>query len=958
MALPAADLGTRLLDQALAEAAKKNSAQDGATWLAQQLCSHDCPEQLARTVMDKYVGELPQTGKKAAYSATKARSTLREVYAAGKVQIIAWKLAEPPKGQPLTKSDLQKLERSWIDADIAAAACLRRVSDEDGRAIVGADRRRGSMAGIVFPYLWPGTARIREYRLRRDQPDVEISGTKRKEINKYLSPPGRSNMLYFPPATDKSWLQDPSLPILLTEGEKKTLALFRLARTGKYAGFPVRFLPVGLSGVWNWRGTTGKTTGPDGERLDEKGVIADMKRIVWSGRRVLILFDANVRTNESVQSARRELARWLVMESGATVLYADLPEVEGVNGVDDYLAAHGPERTMGVIKRARPCPFRIKVDQEALTEDEKGLPSFSGEKYISDSRGILMWSKPNETGGRMPIWLTNFQAEIKADVEKDDGETKTRAFRIWTKIHGRERDVIVSPTAFSEMTWPLEELGARAIVYPGQKGNAAAGIQKLSKGIVDQYLYQHTGWTKIQEQYVYLHAGGAIGASGAVKDVAVELDREIRRYELPPPPKGRELVEAVRASLRVLNTAPDRVSIPLYCSTWRAVLGVCDSSIHLAGQTGSGKSQEAALVQQHFGRTMDAKHLPASWDSTANALQAISFMTKNAICVIDDFVPKGSAADVARMHRDADRVLRSQGNNSGRLRMTASTDLRGPKWSRGIILSTGEDVPRGNSLRARLVLIEMEPDDMRWDHLTACQRDAAEGLYTNAMSGFIQWLAPKMADMPQRIFQQLSEFREQWGAGGRHHMRTPDNLANLSCGLEVFLEFAREIRAINERDAGALWARALDSFAIAAAEAERSQSHAEPTQQFLTYIAAAIAKGEAHLVSLRGEHPDTPEAAGWKCEAGEWKPLGTRIGWISGETVYLHPENSYAAAQRVGRDVSDTIAISQQTLGMRLKQRGVLLKSESQRRVTTARVSTSTGRADVWWISRSALYAE
>ena len=78
-------------------------------------------------------------------------------------------------------------------------------------------------------------------------------------------------------------MREAALPIVLTEGEFKTLALWRAANHGT-PSCP-RFLPVAVSGVYNWRGTIGKTVGPDGSRLDVKGAIADLDWLVWAGRR-------------------------------------------------------------------------------------------------------------------------------------------------------------------------------------------------------------------------------------------------------------------------------------------------------------------------------------------------------------------------------------------------------------------------------------------------------------------------------------------------------------------------------------------------------------------------------------------------------------------------------------------------------------------------------------------------
>ena len=151
-------------------------------------------------------------------------------------------------------------------------------------------RDHGSYEGLAIPYFLPGESRIREWRLRRDHPDIEYKDGKPKERGKYLSPPGRRNMIYFVPGTSQDLVKAVATPVIVTEGEFKTLALWRLANHESTAP---RFLPLGLAGVWNWRGTVGKTTGPNGDRRDVKGVIPDLDLVVWEGRRVIIAFDAD-----------------------------------------------------------------------------------------------------------------------------------------------------------------------------------------------------------------------------------------------------------------------------------------------------------------------------------------------------------------------------------------------------------------------------------------------------------------------------------------------------------------------------------------------------------------------------------------------------------------------------------------------------------------------------------------
>lgn len=137
--------------------------------------------------------------------------------------------AYQPIGGPLRESDYQKfllqsgIRREWIDR-----AGFTRVDDAEGREAAG--QRSGNCAGILIPYFLPGEDQPREYCLRRDAPDIEYDTEgKPKERRKYLFPPGRGNKLYFPPGTSSQDVSDKILPLVITEGAKKTLALHQMA---------------------------------------------------------------------------------------------------------------------------------------------------------------------------------------------------------------------------------------------------------------------------------------------------------------------------------------------------------------------------------------------------------------------------------------------------------------------------------------------------------------------------------------------------------------------------------------------------------------------------------------------------------------------------------------------------------------------------------------------------------
>src|SRR5262249_1755721 len=257
--------------------------------------------------------------------------------------------------------------------------------------------------------------------------------------------------------------------------------------------------------------------------------------------------------------------------------------------------------------------------------------------YQETPRGMV-WLKPTREG-YVETLLTDFTALIVADIAEDDGTEARRVFELEARHNGETTRFTIPAAQFSTMAWVNEHLGATALVMPGTllKDHARAAIQMLSRNVEHRRVYTHIGWRKLGDRWCYLHAGGAIGAHGDVPDVVVVPGETLASYRLPSPAEGEAARAAIGASFRVLDVAPDPVRIPAYAALWRAVLGTVDFSLHMAGPTGQGKTAFAALLQQHWGAGMDARHLPASWSSTGNALEGLAFQAKDAMLVVDDF---------------------------------------------------------------------------------------------------------------------------------------------------------------------------------------------------------------------------------------------------------------------------------------------------------------------------------
>ena len=199
----------------------------------------------------------------------------------------------------------------------------------------------------------------------RLKPDIPFINKKGKPA-KYLTLKDGKIILYIPPNFNKSNLQDSSIPLVITEGEKKTLK-------SNQEGIPT----VGLSGVWNF--------------ASDGVTIPDLMNIKWCGRLVYICFDSDAVLKWEILMAEWTLGRWLESKD-ATVRIIRLPSILGSakTGLDDYL-----------IKRT-------KKDFEQLQQESKGIDFF--------------FQKPNEV---LRALLDGIKYEIYSYEKEKDGVRAT-----------------------------------------------------------------------------------------------------------------------------------------------------------------------------------------------------------------------------------------------------------------------------------------------------------------------------------------------------------------------------------------------------------------------------------------------------------------------------------------------------------------------------------------------------
>lgn len=525
-------------------------------------------------------------------------------------------LPKTPKKQAtsnsgLTPSDMQKLASSYITPELAEAAGITRVDSPTGAEYVARKpSAKNNYAGLIIPYFWPGDSRPREYRLRRDNPDLEQTPEGLKEKGKYLSPPGKSNLLYFPPSVQVEMLQDCEVGAIFTEGEKKSLALSRYAQERNTAA-----LIIGLSGGWNWRGTVGKAVNDNGQRQAVKGVISDFDRIEWEGRKALIIFDANVATNESVKAARDGLAREL-KRRGATVVIVDLPaNLAEVNGVDDLLARYGADFLTSLIERAeaetlkKPKHHKTQVGNYTFTVSESGL-------WATDDEG-------NKTRITSPLY-------IEADTRNPDNEDWGRLLRF------PDREGIEH-----EYAMPMSLLGGDGTEY--RRMLFSMGLDpvagKKPRELLALYLNSRPEKTVLCVDKIGWHEGKFV-----LSDETIRADEGERIYLQSRIGANRKLktsgtLEDWRDNVSILCVNNSRLVFAVsvsFAATLLDIIGMESGGFHLRGTTTKGKSTVQVVAGSVWGTGGLKGSYAETWEATSTGLEVTAQLHNDGLLLLDE----------------------------------------------------------------------------------------------------------------------------------------------------------------------------------------------------------------------------------------------------------------------------------------------------------------------------------
>jgi hypothetical protein len=240
----------------------------------------------------------------------------------------------------LSDSHQRQLKESAIAEEVEAARGYRTIRSRSEVPEEFADWQR--RLGLLVPTHSPDGV-TNGHQLKPNKPIRRKNGS----APKYETPTGSRITLDVNPMMLEE-VRSADGDLWVTEGPKKVDSLTS-------QGLPT----VGIIGVWNFAEPGSKGTTP----------LSCWYHVRLSGRRVIIVYDADAKTNPDVQEALRRLVAMLEA-LGAEVLVVYLPAVngDGKAGVDDYLAAGGTVAEL----RMMAGPYQpVDVGTERLSRDER-----------------------------------------------------------------------------------------------------------------------------------------------------------------------------------------------------------------------------------------------------------------------------------------------------------------------------------------------------------------------------------------------------------------------------------------------------------------------------------------------------------------------------------------------------------------------------------------------------------
>ena len=389
--------------------------------------------------------------------------------------------------------------------------------------------------------------------------------------------------------------------------------------------------------------------------------------------------------------------------------------------------------------------------------------------------------------------ICNFDIEAKKIIIQDNGLfiEKYCIFKCILANNNESKIVKIKYNELNSDKWILNVLGVKYCLFPIDKSYEYLKVYIAQKfeHISVEIEYIHVGWRVINNKFVYLHGGGAIGDYNinitGDKGKIINVDNGIR--------KEKALIDSINMlniSDNILKTLP--LLLYSHLGVLREVYVQAGFEPHFTiwvyGLTGSMKTSVSKVFFNIFNRERD--YISGTFKDTKTAVEIKASEYKDSILLLDDYHPTTLSAEKKAMESLASHVLRIYGDGISKSRSNKNLGKAQEYPPRGLCVITGEDIIGGESSVARFIGIEVCPGDYKSDVLMYYQNNPL--IYSTHIYYFIECISQYFNEIVSFIKLKFNSYRNEVLNEFRHK-RLSDSYAFLCLTYDILLQYCKSL---------------------------------------------------------------------------------------------------------------------------------------------------------------------
>ena len=402
---------------------------------------------------------------------------------------------------------------------------------------------------------------------------------------------------------------------------------------------------------------------------------------------------------------------------------------------------------------------------------------------------------------------------------------------------------------------PNIKFGAACRIFLGRgaKSRYSEAMQIQCENAPLTMLYQHTGYTTIEGERVFLNGGHSVTKDGLTDKYNVLLSGQMENYVFT----DKKVSERYKTLLSLLpSVAPTSLVYAglglSFLTPLNALLRDCGIEpcfiLYFTGKTGARKTTMAKLFLNFFGAFNNGTAPTASFRDTTNAVEKKFALADSTLVLLDDRIPSTTPKIKAQMEAMEQAVARQIGDRSGRARMNADGTLKAtyrPKCN--LIITAEESFSNvGESAIARSISVDLKPGDINLSALTKVQQNADH--LNQCMSDYIQFVIRNWDSITEQAKPLFLEYRDKAQNGG--HGRLAECVAHLQIGIYFMCEWLLGENIVDEAQAERLRTAAWNVFIELADKQNRRIVEEKPVKLFLDAVREMRDRGTIRIVDI------------------------------------------------------------------------------------------------------------